>query len=136
MLIVRYVPEVILRKVGFRLQGKFKKETFIWHAKSKGLIANVRRGEIRQDPASAPLAKCVTKIDDHMFKHLRNLFTIAYFIGLNEKPFFDFPIQVQLARRLKVDMKEQYVTDKMCRSFIHYIAKDLFATVVENAKQK
>lgn len=115
--------------------GPFKKETFAWHAKSKSHKDAVISVGVAKNPASAPLAKCVREMEKSMFDHLKHLFHIAYFIGLHEKPFTDFPRQVGLARKLGVNLKDQYVGDKACQSFVKFIAIDLQENVVQNVKR-
>lgn len=115
--------------------GSMKKETFVFHGKSLVHMDNLTRFEVESEPGKAPLAKCIKKIESSMFEHLTTLFNIAYFIGINEKPFTDFPKQVALATKLGVNVEtKQYVNDKNCQVFINFIAKQLQEDVVQKLK--
>lgn len=116
------------------ISGPYKKETFSWHAKSKMHCDSIVYDRVAHNPEQSELAKCVKNIEKSMFEHLTHLFHIAYFIGRHEKPFTDFPRQVILARRLNVNMKEQYTSDKACQSFIEFIALDLLESVIAKVK--
>ena len=52
---------------------------------------------------------------DEKFKgRLINMMNIAYYVVKKEKPFTDFPEQVELAARVNSDVLTYYKSDKAC----------------------
>ncbi|XP_070587501.1 zinc finger protein 862-like [Erythrolamprus reginae] len=115
--------------------GPFKLETFKKHAKSLQHLNCVEATHAALAPEATPLAACIRKMDEDMFKHMTILFNVAYYIAKNNRPFTDFEGLLELTEKLGSAVRQEYANDKRCKELISHIAEIIRKNLISELKE-
>ena len=96
----------------------FKSETLEKHLKSSAHCKAMLAENATRNPEETPIAAGIARMSAEMGEHLRVLFRTAFYIAKEEKPFSDFPGLCQLQALNGVNIQQQYVNDKACRTLL------------------
>ena len=79
----------------------------------------------KKRPAEQPIVKALINMENHNTDLMKKLFTTAFFVAKNEKPYTDFVklTELQAANYGDEILTKHYNSDKQANEFIHYIAK-------------
>ena len=78
-----------------------------------------------------PILESFSKLNDVEIKRLQNLFNIAYFLAKEKKPFGDMEAQCELAKKLGVDVGQNYHNENWASKFICVIGDTLLHEISE-----
>ncbi|KAL5017507.1 hypothetical protein ScPMuIL_007096 [Solemya velum] len=70
---------------------------------------------------ATPFEKSLMKMDEVQMAKMEKLFTTAYYLAINERPFSDFPKLLELQAVNGLSLGETYFTDKAANEFVGQI---------------
>lgn len=118
---------------GFK--APFKLETFKKHCSSQQHLKCVAALKAETDPSNTALAKCVRKIDEKMFNHLKIVFNAAYYLAKNNRPFTDIKDILILISNCGIEVLEEYSNNNSCKEIVAHIAHVIEEDLLLELKQ-
>ncbi|KAL5019991.1 hypothetical protein ScPMuIL_002883 [Solemya velum] len=108
---------------------RVKKEGVKYHKDSTSHkdALHIKSASLKRARSKAtPFEKSLMKMDEVQMAKMEKLFTTAYYLAINERPFSDFPKLLELQAVNGLSLGETYFTDKAAKEFVGQIAGSYF----------